>query len=277
MQQIEMIIIRLGFTSFSLAIIILPVMKASLKLAIIFVTIQLSLSSCINIKELLGFNTLTVNFPPGDYVGTAKQIQNGTTLELAEAVKLTFLPKEVELQDGIGVLVMKNNSQRFFWRTDGNNTDSWNVLFHKDQNLYTNMQESFKFDGLITASEIQNKLEGRLHFNNHTEMSDYYIEAFQNFPPELYPPKEAIEIKGGDDIVIAVGKIGKDQDAIQVLYKENEGKKEAQAFVIRKIETTKEGTNIVLATDKKIKKGSYSLYLLRGTDYKTQSLPFEVK
>jgi len=224
---------------------------------------------------MLGFDTSVVDFPPGDYPGTAKLITNGEAAEISEAIKVTFLPKSMDLKDGIGVLQMHNNSQRFFWRTDGNNKDSWNVLFHKDQNLYTSLEESFEFDGLIRTTEIQNILEGRLHINNSSVIRDYFIEGSQVFPPSIIPGKDALEVKAGDEFSINVDKIGEDQEAIKVFYKSAETK-ELETMEILKLERGKEGVQLFFATDKKMKKGTYTLYFERGTEYKSNTISFNI-
>lgn len=250
-------------------------MKTTLKLIAILLVVVCSLSACLNIKKMIGLDTSIVDFPPGDYLGTAKAITNGEAAEVSEAIKITFLPKSMDLKDGIGVLQMHNNSQRFFWRTDGNNTDSWNVLFHKDQNLYTSLEESFKFDGLIRSTEIQNILEGRLQINNSAVIRNYFIEGSQVFPPSIIPGKDALEVKAGDQFSINVDKIGENQEAIKVFYKSNETKK-LETMEILKLERNKDGIQLFFATDKKMKKGAYNLYFERGTEYKSNTISFTV-
>ncbi|MBT6843664.1 MAG: hypothetical protein HOA17_07715 [Candidatus Melainabacteria bacterium] len=250
-------------------------MKSTLKLIAILLVVLCSSTACIDIKKMIGLDTSIVDFPPGDYPGTARLITNGEAAEVAELIKVTFLPKSMDLKDGIGVLQMQNNSQRFFWRTDGNNTDSWNVLFHKDQNLYTSLEESFEFDGLIKATEIQNILEGRLHINNSSVIRDYFIEGSQVFPPSIIPGKDALEVKAGDEFSINVAKIGDDEEAIKVFYKSAETKK-LEKMEILKLARNDEGIQLFFATDKKMKKGAYTLYFERGAEYKSNTISFTV-
>lgn len=254
-------------------------MKSAFKALIISLTVSISLAGCINFKKLVGLDSKIVDFPPGDYIGTAKTIlAEGNNGEAATYdIKVTFLPKSADLKDGIGVLVMRNNSQRFFWRTDGDNQNSWNVLFHKDQNLYSSMSESFNFDGLISASEVRNQLEGRLHFTDNVNSEDFFIQASQIFKPEILEPKEAIEIKAGEEFEIAVAKVGKDRDAIKVFYKANEGDKNGELEISKFTINPKEGTRLGLVTTKKFTKGNYSLYLERDGQQLSNKIGFTIK
>ncbi|MDD9899240.1 MAG: hypothetical protein OXU45_09620 [Candidatus Melainabacteria bacterium] len=254
-------------------------MKSSIKTLIIATAISFSLTSCVNIRKIFGIESETVDFPPGDYIGTAKTIlPEGDNGEAAAfKVKITFLPKEAELTDGIGVLALRDNSQRFFWRTDGNSVDSWNVLFHKDQNVYTSLSENFEFDGLISSSEVANKLEGRLHYNANSKIEDFYISAAQIFKPEIFEPKEPIEIKAGDEFEITVAKLGKDRDAIKVFYKSSEAKKSKELEIAKFSTDPKEGTKLKFVTDKKFAKGNYSLYLVRDGSQRSNKIGFAIK
>ena len=287
---------------------------ARFKLLLLFIFLQLSLSSCADLKAIMGVVVPNKDFPPGEYIGTAKEIKpgepepepvsetpavasppavlevNGSTINGAMAqtsvaapvkpqgdtIKITFLPRNGNV-DGIGVLLFHNNSERFYWRNDGNNANAWNILFNKDQNLYTNIQNNFKFDGLITASEVENKLVGRLHLNYDSAENDYYVEASQNFKPEIIPAKEAISIKAGDPIILDVAKIGSDEDALQVTLKATPPTPEFEAQLpIQSIVRTEKGTKMTLGTDKQYVKGDYSLVIIRAGVHKSNKVPVKI-
>lgn len=291
---------------------------AHLKLILLFIFLQLSLSSCSDIKAIMGIVEPNKDFPPGEYIGRAREVKpgevlpeetantpvvpkppavlevngstiNGATAEAAapaplpeepkgDPIQVTFLPRSGNV-DGIGVLLFHNNSERFYWKNDGNNTNAWNILFNKDQNLYTNIQNNFKFDGLITASEVENKLVGRLHLNYDTEEKDYYIEAYQYFKPEIIPGKEAISIKAGDPITIDVAKIGSDEEALQVTLKLKPvppaGEFETQ-LAVQSIVKNDKGTKMTLVTDKQYAKGDYSLWITRSAKHKSNRIPVKI-
>ncbi len=287
---------------------------ARFKLLLLFIFLSLSLSSCADLKAIMGIVEPNKDFPPGEYVGIAREIKpgepepesvpevppvptppavlevNGSTINGATAqatapvptkpkgdtIKITFLPRNGNV-DGIGVLLFHNNSERFYWRNDGNNANAWNILFNKDQNLYTNIQNNFKFDGLITASEVENKLVGRLHLNYDSAENDYYVEASQNFKPEIIPGKEAISIKAGDPLVIDVAKIGSDEEALQVTLKATTaGTNFETQLPIQSIAKTDKGTKMTLTTDKQYAKGDYSLWITRSAEHKSNKVPIKI-
>lgn len=290
-----------------------------------------SLSGCQEIKHLFGIKEKKKDLPSGEYIGLAKKIDENTAATLNGAtanpsngqaasvnvndgsgveVKISFLAKDPDMVDGVGVLIINNDSQRFYWRNDGNSENVWNVLFRKDQNIFSNMQNDFKFDGLVTSSEVENKLTGRLHFNYDSQMSDYYVEAYQSFKPEIIPPKAAIEAKAGDPIILDVAKIGEDQDAIEVKLKPNAPAEAASAETaaapteaspapangatanganaasapkdptitlnIQQIQKDKKGIKLTVATDKALAKGDYTLYILRSGKHKSNTLPIKI-
>lgn len=271
---------------------------------------------------MVGIEEEKIDFPPGEYIGTAKLVQTGdkkialetkpeakpeskpeAKLELKpepklenganaeeeikpalldsnlEKIKLNFIAKDPGITDGVGVLTMNDESQRFFWRSEGNNLDTWNVLFTKDNNLYSNIQNAFKFDGIVTQSEIENKIEGRLYFDYDTVITQYFVEASQIFKPKIIPAKEGISIKGGDSFDIQVEKAGEDQELLEViLSRAATDKLEAltESLTIKQMATEKGLAKITLATVKGLAKGDYSVKLIRSKDYTSNSVAVTV-
>lgn len=296
---------------------------------LLLILLLTSLSGCQEIKHLFGIKEKKKDLPAGEYIGLAKKIDENiaATLNGAAAstdngqaasvnvndgsgveVKISFLAKDPDMVDGVGVLIINNDSQRFYWRNDGNSENVWNVLFRKDQNIFSNMQNDFKFDGLVTSSEVENKLTGRLHFNYDSQMSDYYVEAYQNFKPEIIPPKTAIEAKAGDPIILDVAKIGEDQEALEVKLKPNAPPAEGETagagaetataptngatanganaasapkdptitLTIQQIQKDKKGIKLTTVTDKALVKGDYTLYILRSSKHKSNTIPVKI-
>ncbi len=286
----------------------------------------LMLTGCQDLKNMIGIKDPNKDLPPGEYIGTAKRIAtntaittNGANAEIPNLdpnaqsieIKITFLPKSPDMDDGVGILIINNNSQRFYWRNVGNNNNTWSALFNKDQSMYTNIKENFKFDGLVTGSEVENKLIGRLYFSSDDESStSYFVEAFQYFKPEIIPPKAALEIKAGEPIILDVAKIGDDDDAITatiVSMTPPAAGTEAAATttapttsngaslangstaetatpptapgklaVINKIERGPKGIKITINTDKADAKGDYKIFITRVDKHKSNSLPFKI-
>ncbi len=196
-------------------------------------------------------------------------------------VRITFLPKEKGFTDGIGILFINQTSHRFIWRSNGNNKDTWNILFTKDNNVYSNLQLNFNFDGVLTSSNVENKLMGRIYIDDDSKVSEYYIEAYQTSKPKILPPKEALAIKGGDDIVIDVEKVGENPEEIRAILTGIPSEKQAASINELKVKNIeydpKKGIyKVYIMTAKTLGKGEYTLYLIRSNAYKSNSIPIKV-
>ena len=240
------------------------------------------LSSCSNFKTLMGIKEYKQDIPTGEYIGTAKLIkldEEEVTESKSEKIKINFIPKDPGITDGVGILTMDDESRRFFWRAEGNNTGIWSVLFSKDSNLYSNLNEIFNFDGVLSQSEIENNLEGRLYFDYDSKISQYFVTASQIFKPVLIPPKEAIAIKGGDSFEVRAEKLGDDQDLLELVLSRTATEKEAEYSKSLNIEsiTKDKGSSVIkLKTEKGLAKGVYSLRLTRDQDYKSNTISITV-
>lgn len=241
-----------------------------------------SLTACSSFNSLVGVEEAAIDFPPGEYIGTAKLVKKGDEKPsdlTMEKIKLNFIPKEAGLTDGVGVLTMNDESQRFYWRTEGNSTDTWNVLFTKDNNLYSSINNTFKFDGLVTSSEIENKIEGRLYFDYDSSITQYFVEASQIFKPTILPPKAPIAIKAGDSFDIEAEKVGAEQAELEVLISKAATEKEEAVnaeLTIKQMLSDKGITTLSIGTEKSLSKGDYSLQILRSKDYKSNTIVLTV-
>ena len=252
------------------------VRKSSYKLVIIML-LAFSLSSCELLQKQFGVYS-PKDIPLGEYIGTAK-ILNAEDDKEAEAkeVKITFLPKEAGFQDAVGILVFENSSDRFLWRSDGNNHNIWNIMFSKDNTIYSNLHNSFQFNGVIKASDMKNTLEGKLvrTFENQDGDSVYYFKASQVFKPELETPEEAIVIKAGDEVTINVTKI--DPDKVKILMLDLVAEGEAQEMPLSNSSSEKGVYSLSFATEKKQKKGKYKVFIEREDGEKSKSITIEIK
>jgi hypothetical protein len=296
----------------------MSVLKKYLALILLFFL----LSGCSDLQTMLGFQAKNLDFPPGEYIGTAKLIipwqddlpeqapaqpapitplakldDSNTPTETAEQgtegnaepaikpfideyppenptiaysknlkpIKLSFLPKDSGLIDGVGILTFDNNSQKLFWRANGNNKDFWNLQFAKDNNLYTNLHSNMNFTGTVKASEIENFIEGKLHIDLDGTITEYFIQAYQYFKPEIIPPKEALKSAGGTNLDITVTKTGDDPENFRVLMISKTDKENKKPLDIASIKPAKEaGQKIIsLVLEKEIAQGDYWLILER--------------
>lgn len=196
-------------------------------------------------------------------------------------IKITFLPRKEGFTDGVGIVNFQEASNRFLWRADGNNQDTWNILFTKDNNIYSNLHLNFNFDGVATRSTIDNKIIGRLYIDDDSKISEYYIEAYQFFKPKIQAPKEAITIKGGDDIVIDVEKAGDNPEELKAILLGIPSEKQQASINELKVKNIefdpkKEIYKVYIMTTKSLGKGDYSLYLIRSASHKSNSIPIKI-
>ncbi len=233
------------------------------------------LSSCGSLGNMVGVSNAFVDVPPGEYKGFA-------LLKDSEAAKvpvsITFLPKDKDLTDGVGVLLFKQNSQRFYWRSDGNNMDTWNVLFTKDSNLYSSIKNTFKFDGIVMARATENKVTGNLHLDEDGEIADFFVEAFQHFMPAIIPPKEAIAVKAGEVIQIEVEKAGDDMKAVSASLVSTGEDEKSYELKLQRFEDAKDAGKkaIFMKTSSKLAKGEYLLSIMRSGAHQSNSIPVNI-
>jgi hypothetical protein len=292
----------------------------SLKKYLALILLFFCLTGCSDLKSMLGFESNPVDFPPGEYMGTAKLIIPGqeevvevppeappvplaklddtnTPTETAEqgaeataettvkpfvddyppenpkvaysknlkAIKMTFLPKESGIHEGIGVLTFDNSSQRLFWRANGNNKDTWDLQFSKDNNLYTSLHSNMNFTGIVKSSEVENFIEGKLHLDLDGNVTEYFVQAYQYFKPEIIPPKEALKSAGGTNLDITVAKTGEDPENFRVLMISKTDKENKKPLEFASVKPAKDaGQKIIsLILDKEIAQGDYWLVLER--------------
>lgn len=234
--------------------------------------ISVSLSSCEIVKKQFGMDNI-VDIPLGEYLGTATPLNSEEDKDVKE-VKITFLPKEDGLKDAIGVLVLNNSSERFLWRSDGNNKNIWNVMFAKDNTMYTNIEDSFEFNGIIKSSELKNTLEGKFTTEIAQKEKLYYFKASQVFSPSLEQPKEAIAIKAGEEVSINATKIDPDKTKIFMMPVESET--EPQEMAITNSILEKGLYTLTFSSSKDQSKGKYKVFIERDDGQKTKSIIIEI-
>ena len=241
-------------------------------LAIILLSI--SLSSCEQIKQQIGLGG-PKDIPLGEYLGSAELMTTEKDKAEKSEVKISFLPKESGLKDAIGVLVFNNNSDRFLWRSDGNNNNIWNIMFTKDNTIYSNLKDSFEFSGIIKSSDTRNSLEGKLTKITNEKESVYYFKAFQIFKPDIETPEAPIAVKAGEEISINATKV--DPEKLKVLMTPVEGEGEAQEVSISNSTVEKGVYTLTFASSKDMAKGKYKISLEREDGEKSRSITVEIK
>jgi hypothetical protein len=247
-----------------------------------FIVLLFFLSSCSEFKNLMGIKEFKQDIPGGEYLGTAKLVSldgKEASDPVVKKIKINFIPKDPGITDGVGILTMDDESNRFFWRAEGNNIGVWSVLFSKDNNLYSNLKQIFNFDGILSQSETENKLEGRLSFDYDSKISQYFVTASQLFKPVLLAPKETITVKGGDSFEIRAEKLGEDQDKLELVLSRAATEKDpeySKPLAIESIVKDKGNYILKLKTEKGLIKGSYSLRVIRDEDYKSNAISITV-
>jgi hypothetical protein len=243
-----------------------------------FIFLSLLLSSCSDFKNFMGINEFKQDIPAGEYIGMAKIVSlddKEASDSKTKKIKINFIPRDPGITDGVGILTMDDESSRFLWRAEGNNSNTWSVLFFKDNNLYSNLKQIFNFDGALSQSETENKLEGRLSFDYDSKISQYFVTASQLFKPVLLPPKEPITVKSGDSFEIRAEKLGDDQEKLEVVLSRTATEKETEYSKPLSIESIIKDKSIhivKLKTEKGLIKGTYSIRITRDKEHKSNAL-----
>lgn len=235
--------------------------------------LSMGLSSCEVIKEKIGLAG-PKDIPLGEYKGTATPLNTSNGVAMKE-IKISFLPKEPGFQDAIGILVFDNTSDRFLWRSDGNNRNIWNIMFAKDNTIYTNLKESFEFSGVIKSSDMQNSLEGKFTKIIEEAETIYYFKAAQIFQPSIETPEVPISIKAGAEITINATKI--DPEKIKILMKSLEGEAEQKEMLVTNAILEKGIHTLTFASSKDQPKGKYKIFIERNDGEQTKPLIIEIK
>lgn len=233
----------------------------------------------------MGIKKSRINPPDGDYFGTARLISQtdneGKVLEVESKVidlKLTILPREEGFTDGVGVLIINDRADKFFWRDVGNHENTWNLLFFKDNNLYSDIKDSFRFQGLVAKKSVENTLEGTLYRNTNSRITEYFLEATQSFKPKILPPQTGIAVKAGENFVITGERIGEDTDNLKVLLmaKSDEEPIELEIMSMSPNPKKDEESILEIKSSEKLEKGDYKFFLKRGTKFKSNSLKLTI-
>lgn len=208
-----------------------------------------------------------------------KQLTNNENRD----VKITLLPLDPADDVGLGIIVFRNSSHRFFWEAKGNRKDTWNIQFTKDNNVYTNITYGFNFSGFMKKSNIGYDLNGALHINDQGQEENIFIETRRILDPELFELKAEDAIgKMGESITISGKHFDEDPSKNKITLNALESKKDPAPKYEPEIANldTKDPENnsfTIKIPKKEWEKGKYSLTLLRGDGKKTNTVTIEIQ
>lgn len=209
---------------------------------------------------------------------TAPVVEVKAKLDKTRLVKIVLLPLDAADDVGIGMLTFKNITQRFYWEAKGNGKDTWNIQFAKDNNVYTKLTYGFDFNGTLRKGSAGYELSGTLQINDDGVEGDYYLETYRYMYPELVaPPADKAEFVLGEELKLN-GKYFSDNAADNVLkFTELKSQKQFEVAATDVRVEDSENNILSLMTDKKWAKGDYQLYLLRGGEFKSNSISIKLK
>ncbi len=196
----------------------------------------------------------------------------------AHMVKIVLLPMDTVDEVGAGVLTFKNISQKFYWQAKGNNKDTWQIQFAKDNNVYSKLTYAFDFTGLLRKASVGYELSGTLHINNEGKDEDYSLETYRYMYPELVAlPEDKQQIALGTELALNGKYFSANASENLLKFTEVKSQKqfEAPATAVRTEDS--ENNVLTLMTDKKWAKGEYQVFLQRGTEYKSNTITIKLK
>lgn len=198
----------------------------------------------------------------------------------AGKVNITIFPADVNSSGGNGILELDNRSQRFYWKADGDNKSKiWNLLFKKDNNIYTQITEGFNFTGSIQVTDTKRILSGTLITRDISEESEkeYFLSAFQYINPEIIIGKEAPGVAAGETLILECMHCGSNPEALVIKATNNMDNKSLDLKIDR-IEKNPDDTpnKLIIKTEKELAKGEYSAYIVRDELYESHSFLFNI-
>ena len=253
------------------------------------VFLTLTLSACDDlVRVVMGELKRKPVMPTGEFIGTAQKIDkseeqaqtvpatvNGTEAQApavvqGDEVKIEIFPPEDDVVS-VGVLTFKNNSQRFYWKADGGNMQTWNLLFAKDNAVYNNIIQSFDFNGTLKETDIAIEISGTLKFVEMESSEAYYVITKRYFSPEIIPSKEAPSAKAGESLTIACKHCGKDKG--QILLKLTNIKDQSKTDIpLERVEVAKDANKMIFTAPKELAKGDYTGFILRDGSFESNSI-----
>lgn len=260
----------------------------STKIFSIFLSLSLFLGACAQIQDYLGLTPSEGSLvPQGEYKGSWKLVQGKKTLELAKdgdgagaadasdkEVKITLFPMKPDENRSTGILFINDRSNRFYWKASGNRLDTWNILFAKDNNEYTELTSDFSFDGLLKRNSTGIELTGSLKTMEEDESRRYFVTTLRSFPPELIageaPPVGTV----GQEVTIEANYLGDDKDLLVIRLTNKADFTETKLKVAR-IEAGLPGS-MVFKLSEDLAKGEYTISVLRGEDFPSNTLDFTI-
>lgn len=249
------------------------VLVEKFKIGLLILLVAFSINACSQFNTLLEPEATDISsVPAGEFIGTYKFVKGDEIEESTDnEVKITLFPVNKDDLMGTGILVFNSNSQRFFWEGTGNKVDTWNVLFRKDNNIYTKITTGFNFDGLLKKSDTNLRLFGSLHTNDDKNETFYFIDSYQYIAPKLIAAKEIPSAKPGEPMTIQGEHIGTDKEKVLIKLTNVKDNKEFEAKPER-IEDKGATKSIGFKTDSTWPKGDYTLYVVRDGNLESNSI-----
>lgn len=246
--------------------------------------IFLGLSSCSQAQEILGFGPSEGSMvPTGEFIGTWRHAK-GSKLEAAESeeveedreVKITLFPMKGTDSTSTGILVFNDRSQRFYWRANGDG-NSFNILFTKDNNIYTDLTTGFSFDGVLKKNSIGLELAGSLREVNEEKDLRYFVKTYKVYSPEIVAGEEALAGTVGSNLTIQGNYLGESEEKISVKLTNTADAKEFSVKPDKVVKASgEEPGSLTIKLKEDLPKGDYTLLVVRGEGYESNSVSVSI-
>ncbi len=249
-------------------------MSNSFKVLLPIFLVVCVLTGCAQIKDYMGLSPSSGSFvPQGEYLGTWKLIKGELEKveELDKEVKITLFPMKANESQSSGILNLNDNSRRFYWRADGNSEDTWNILFAKDNNAYTDLTSDFSFDGILRKTSVGLDLEGSLKEQIEGNNLKYFVITHRYYKPSLSVGKEALAVTAGELLTIEGQYLGEDPKNLSARLFNKADSKEKELEV-----SSIDAGTFTIKIEKATAKGDYSLSVLRDKEYKSNTIDISI-
>lgn len=242
----------------------------------LLILLSSALSSCSMVQDYLGLSPSEGSFvPQGEYVGAWKAVGENIKDSANKTVKVTLFPMKTSETKSSGTLMINDSSSRFYWRANGNKEDTWNILFAKDNNIYTDLTTDFSFNGILKKMATGLELSGSLKTVENNEIFKYFISTYRHFKPEILEPKEPPAAAAGEEISLEGSYFGEDKEhlVVKLISKTDSKELELKPSSIEEGEPSKFSFKV----SKDAAKGDYGLYVIRDEEFQSNTVTISVK